>query len=56
VCETHGVTRAYDVYEILTDLNYELFCVNAGIVPIDSMTQMPNNMYEGHVFARPKKH
>ncbi len=55
-CETHGLARARGVYEILTDLNYELFCVNAGIVPIDSVTQMPNNMYEGHVFARLKKH
>ncbi len=56
VCETHGVARAHGVYEILTDLNYELFCVNADMVPIESITQMPNNMYEGHVFARRKKH
>jgi FkbM family methyltransferase len=55
VCETHGVARARGVYEILKDLDYELFCVKSGLVPIDSITQMPNNMYEGHVFARQKK-
>jgi len=54
VCETHGEARAGGVYEILIDLNYELFCVNADVVPIDSIAQMPDNMYEGHVFAQPK--
>jgi FkbM family methyltransferase len=55
VCETHGVTPACGVYKILAALNYELFCVNQNMVSIDAMTQMPTNMYEGHVFARLKK-
>ena len=55
LCETHGVIPAQGVYETLVNLNYELFCVNVNMVPIESVTQMPNNMYEGHLFARPRK-
>lgn len=55
LCETHGEIPAQGVYETLVGLNYELFCVNVNMVPIESMAQMPNNMYEGHVFARPRK-
>lgn len=55
LCETHGQTRAQRVYEILVGLNYELFCVKENVVPIESITQVPTNMYDGHLFARPKK-
>lgn len=55
VCETHGIDRARGVYEILSDLDYELFCINKDMIPICSISQMPNNMYDGHVFAKHKK-
>jgi len=56
VCETHWVGQARSVYEKLLPLNYELFCVKDNVSPIASITQVPTNMYEGHVFARPKNH
>lgn len=55
LCETHGKTQALGVYKILTELKYDLFCVSDKTVPIESITKVPTNMYEGHVFARPKK-
>ena len=55
LCETHGEAKAQGVYEILRDLEYELFCVKENVVPIDSITQVPTDMYVGHLFARPKK-
>jgi len=54
LCETHGYAAARGVYEILCEHGYELFIVHDGIRPINSFEDMPNNMDEGHVFARPK--
>ncbi len=55
LCETHGKPQASGVYKILAELKYDLFCVSQKTVPIESITQVPTNMYEGHVFACPKK-
>ena len=55
LCETHGRNRAHEVYEMLAGLGYELFCVRKNAVPIESIAQVPTNMYEGHLFAHMKK-
>ena len=55
LCETHGMIAAQGVYEILSELGYEQFIVHNGVRPINSIKDMPNNMDEGHLFARPKK-
>ena len=55
LCETHGQLAARGVYKILHECGYELFNVHEGVRPITSVAEMPNNMDEGHVFARPKQ-
>ncbi len=54
LCETHGQAAARGVHEILCEHAYELFLVHNGVRPINSVEDMPNNMDEGHVFARIK--
>lgn len=54
LCETHGQAAARGVYEILCEYGYELFNIHNGVRPINTIEDMPNNMDEGHVFARPK--
>ena len=54
LCETHGQAAARGVYEILCEHGYDLFIVHDGVRPINSFEDMPDNMDEGHVFARPK--
>jgi FkbM family methyltransferase len=55
LCETHGRARASAVYEMLAELDYELFCVREDAVPLESVEQAPANMHEGHLLARPKR-
>jgi FkbM family methyltransferase len=54
LCETHGYNAAQGVYELLGSLNYEMFKVTSKINRIDSPQEVPNNMNEGHLLARPK--
>ena len=53
MCEIHG-TNAAKVYRILNESGYELFNVGDELTLIDSVSSMPTNVDEGHVFARPK--
>ncbi|MGO9139570.1 MAG: FkbM family methyltransferase [Syntrophales bacterium] len=53
LCETHGQMAARGVYKILCEYGYELFIIHDGVRSINSLEDMPNNMYEGHVFAKP---
>lgn len=55
LCETHGRSQASAVYEMLAELNYDLFCVREDAVPIGSVEQVPANMHEGHLLARSGK-
>jgi FkbM family methyltransferase len=51
MCETHGADNAAKVYEILHGVGYRLFNVSQNVIPVDSINDMPTNMYEGHVYA-----
>lgn len=54
LCEIHGEVPAAEVYKILLAQNYDLFCVNEKVTPITCIEEVPTNMYEGHILAKPK--
>jgi len=54
LCETHGYDKATEVYEILSGLGYEMFCVKENVMPIDRI-HVPKDMHDGHIFACLKK-
>jgi FkbM family methyltransferase len=54
LCELHGLEPARIVYDQLRKHGYEMFSVGVASKKIESFDQVPLNMNQGHLFARPQ--
>lgn len=53
LCELHGLAPARIVYDQLSKHGYEMFSVGVASKRIESFDQVPLDMNQGHLFARP---
>jgi FkbM family methyltransferase len=54
LCELHGPVPARAVYDLLSRHGYEMFsCGGATLKKVESFADVPLNMNQGHLFAKP---